>query len=125
MFLILTIAAALLLAIVCLFTVAISTLGAEIQQSKRKIELDLARIDDYAHKHEERKSAAQQRAELHAAKIAKENNAVVLQDTKIELEQIKLELARLELAKLQKEINPPEFGVSDYSSDRAPFESKS
>lgn len=58
-------------------------------ETQRKIDLHEAKI--------------RERRELTQAKIARENNIVVLQD-------IEIERRKLELAEIEKRVNPPDWG---------------
>ena len=122
MFIITTIIIAFIFAFVFLFALVIGYFTAGTQQHQRRINMENARIADYVEKKTAREVENERRAQIHEAKLAAAHNAVVLQDTKIELEQVRLETAKLELAKLQKEINPPAFDATEYDSDRAPFQ---
>lgn len=74
----------------------ISKAVAVARDHRRKISLNDQRIAEL-----------QQRRILHEAKIARENNAVILQDLEIEKK-------KLELEQLEKEVHPERFNPTSY-----------
>lgn len=76
---------------------------------KAKADEHRARAQAQARTLELRQADADRRAQLHEARIARENNAVVLQEAKLELEQLKIRKEMREQGLTAEPFTPDEF----------------